>query len=142
MIRRKDSFGYIDFIRGKYSTHNIEHVQNIVNEMSIQEKYRILNMPFEKLWNLMWGETKNIQYKSEEFSSSKKFDILKNGVFLEGTQISLNDIVENSNTSWVETEWEFPKGRRNYQEKDIDCALREFEEETGICQKNIIVHFK
>jgi 8-oxo-dGTP pyrophosphatase MutT (NUDIX family) len=137
MIRRKDSFGYIDFIRGKYSTHNIEHVQNIVNEMSIQEKYRILNMPFDKLWNLMWGETTNIQYKNEEFSSSKKFDILKNGVFLEGTQISLNDIVKNSNTAWVETEWEFPKGRRNYQEKDIDCALREFEEETGICQKNI-----
>ena len=24
MIRRKDSFGYIDFIRGKYLSHNIE----------------------------------------------------------------------------------------------------------------------
>jgi 8-oxo-dGTP pyrophosphatase MutT (NUDIX family) len=140
MIRRKDSFGYIDFIRGKYSTHNIEHVQNIVNEMSIQEKYRILNMPFDKLWNLMWGETSNIQYKNEEFSSCKKFDILKNGVLIEEcTQISLSDIIENSNTSWQETEWEFPKGRRNYQEKDIDCALREFEEETGISQQNIHV---
>ena len=25
----------------------------------------------------------------------------------------------------------FPKGRRNYQEKDIYCAIREFTEETG-----------
>ena len=25
-----------------------------------------------------------------------------------------------------------PKGRRNYKEKDLECALREFEEETGI----------
>ena len=37
-----------------------------------------------------------------------------------------------SNTSWNETEWEFPKGRRNQKEKDLECALREFEEETGI----------
>merc|ERR1712167_450966 len=32
---------------------------------------------------------------------------------------------------WVETEWGFPKGRRNYNEKDLTCAIREFEEETG-----------
>ena len=32
---------------------------------------------------------------------------------------------------WGEPEWGFPKGRRNYHEKDISCALREFEEETG-----------
>ena len=31
MIRRKDTFGYIDFIRGKYSPYNIEHIQNIIN---------------------------------------------------------------------------------------------------------------
>lgn len=42
MIRRKDSFGYIDFIRGKYSPYNIYQIQKIVDEMSIQEKY---------LWN-------------------------------------------------------------------------------------------
>ena len=29
MIRRKDSFGYIDFIRGKYTHHNIYHLLNI-----------------------------------------------------------------------------------------------------------------
>jgi len=32
---------------------------------------------------------------------------------------------------WNEPEWGFPKGRRNTQEKDYDCALREFSEETG-----------
>ena len=34
MLRRKDSFGYIDFIRGKYSPYNIYQVQNIINETS------------------------------------------------------------------------------------------------------------
>jgi hypothetical protein len=42
MIRRKDSFGYIDFIRGKYTLNNIDHIQGIINEMSIQEKKNIL----------------------------------------------------------------------------------------------------
>ena len=32
---------------------------------------------------------------------------------------------------WLEPEWGFPKGRRNNQEKDFDCAIREFCEETG-----------
>ena len=137
MIRRKDSFGYIDFIRGKYSPYNIEHIQNIVNEMSNQEKDRLLNGTFDKLWNYMWSETANSQYKSEEVASSKKFELIKNGVFIDDNKITLNDIIKNSNTKWLETEWEFPKGRRNYQEKDIDCALREFEEETGIFKKKI-----
>jgi 8-oxo-dGTP pyrophosphatase MutT (NUDIX family) len=34
-------------------------------------------------------------------------------------------------SSWLETEWGFPKGRRNHKESDYDCALREFNEETG-----------
>jgi 8-oxo-dGTP pyrophosphatase MutT (NUDIX family) len=51
--------------------------------------------------------------------------------------VTLKQLLENSTTSWNETEWEFPKGRKNYQERDIDCALREFEEETGISKENI-----
>ena len=48
-------------------------------------------------------------------------------------------IVNKSNTEWKETEWEFPKGRRNNREKDLECALREFKEETGIYCENICV---
>ena len=53
--------------------------------------------------------------------------------------VTLKDIIEKTNTDWKETEWEFPKGRRNSKEKDLDCALREFEEETGISQDNVTV---
>jgi 8-oxo-dGTP pyrophosphatase MutT (NUDIX family) len=137
MLRRKDSFGYIDFIRGKYSPYNIEHLQNIINEMSVIEKERIISLNFDILWKQMWGETSNIQYKNEEVLSSKKFEIITNGILINGNMITLKDIVYNSNTQWHETEWEFPKGRRNYQEKDLECALREFEEETGISSKQI-----
>ena len=32
---------------------------------------------------------------------------------------------------------DFQKGRRNFQEKDLNCALREFEEETGYIKSNV-----
>lgn len=139
MIRRKDSFGYIDFIRGKYTPHNINQLITIIDEMSIQEKNRILTLPFDTLWSEMWGgiNNGNNQYKNEEILSKKKFELLKEGIFVSDSFIKLEDIVNMSKTSWVETEWEFPKGRRNQKEKDLSCALREFEEETGI-QKNKI----
>jgi 8-oxo-dGTP pyrophosphatase MutT (NUDIX family) len=132
MLRRKDSFGYIDFVRGKYSPYNISQIQDIVNEMSIDEKRRILEESFETLWKNMWGNITTTQYKAEENASMKKMEIIKAGVTINDKLITLEEIVNNSDTKWFETEWEFPKGRRNYKEKDLDCALREFEEETGI----------
>jgi 8-oxo-dGTP pyrophosphatase MutT (NUDIX family) len=139
MIRRKDSFGFIDFIRGKYSPYNIFQVQNIINEMSLVEKKGILTETFDTLWLNMWGNSSNIQYKNEELSSSKKMETIRNGVIINNENITLKNIVDNSPTKWNETEWEFPKGRRNHKEKDLDCALREFEEETGISKEKITV---
>ena len=139
MIRRKDSFGYIDFMRGKYSPYNIFQLQKIIDEMSILEKTRILADPFDQLWIQMWGETTNVQYKNEELSSSKKMDLIRNGIIINDENVTLKSIVENSKTEWNETEWEFPKGRRNNKEKDLECALREFEEETGINKNKINV---
>jgi 8-oxo-dGTP pyrophosphatase MutT (NUDIX family) len=125
---------------GKYSPYNIYQIQNIVDEMSLSEKERILTEPFEKLWIEMWGgETSNIQYKNEELVSPKKMDIIRNGVIIDDDTITLKNIVEKSTTRWSEPEWEFPKGRRNNKEKDLDCALREFEEETGISRNKISV---
>ena len=139
MIRRKDSFGYIDFIRGKYVLNNLEQLQSIFNEMSITEREKIRENDFETLWTMMWGETLiGTQYKGEEMASQKKFDALKLGVPMgNGEIITLEKLIEYSETKGKETEWEFPKGSRNYQEKDLECALREFEEETGLLKKDI-----
>jgi 8-oxo-dGTP pyrophosphatase MutT (NUDIX family) len=132
MIRRKDSFGYIDFMRGKYSPYNTHQLQTMIDEMSIAEKERIIAEPFEKLWSQMWGDNSKTQFKNEEFASSKKFKQIKEGVTIYDETYTLKDIIDKSETKWTETEWEFPKGRRNPKEKDLDCAIREFEEETGI----------
>ena len=138
MVRRKNSFGYIDFIRGKYSLQNLHQVQNMINEMSLEEKNNLLNYSFVDLWYQMWGNN-NIKYKIEENTSIKKFEELKKGVYFNSEWVTLKMLINSSSTQWEETEWEFPKGRRNYQEKDIDCAIREFEEETGLSRDDITI---
>ena len=64
--------------------------------MSVDEKNRLLTLPFDTLWNEMWGETTNTQYKGEEFSSSKKMDIIRAGVTINNEIYTLNDIVNKS----------------------------------------------
>ena len=48
-------------------------------------------------------------------------------------------LIKESKTTWGTPEWGFPKGRRNYQENDLTCGLREFEEETGYDRSNISI---
>jgi 8-oxo-dGTP pyrophosphatase MutT (NUDIX family) len=134
MICRKDTLGYIDFMRGKYSVSNKDYLMNMLKQMTVSEKERIKNCTFDQLWNSIWGnEEISMQYKSEEAVSKDKFNILKNGVVVKSEYYNLETMIETSNeeTAWEEPEWGFPKGRRNYQEKDYVCAIREFTEETG-----------
>lgn len=139
MIRRKDSLGYIDFMRGKYSLNSKEYMLNMLNQMTLEEKDRLKTHEFKDLWYGVWGGSPlSLQYKNEETISMDKFKALQFGQsFQENRIYTLNDLIDESNTNqtWTETEWGFPKGRRNNRETDYDCALREFTEETGYSPK-------
>lgn len=134
MIRRKDTLGFIDFMRGKYSIYNKEYLINMFKQMTCIEKERICSMTFDDLWKDIW-KTEHIssQYKVEEVISKDKFNSLKNGIVNKNIFYSIETIIQEiTDEFWEEPEWGFPKGRRNYMEKDYDCAVREFVEETGI----------
>ena len=132
MICRKDSLGYIDFIRGKYNLYDREYILSLINEMTEKEKVDLLSNDFDALWKNLWGGFVGTQYNSEENSSNRKFYLLKEGIYFENYFYSLENIIKESTTSWETPEWVFPKGRRNYQEDDKKCAMREFSEETGV----------
>jgi len=140
MIRRKDTLGYIDFMRGKYSVYNKDYILNMLKQMTIEEKELLGRGDFNLLWKRIWGdEYISNQYKSEENISRDKFNTLYNGVMFKNEFFTLNMLIEDSNNydTWIEPEWGFPKGRRNYQESDYECALREFQEETGYNTKQL-----
>jgi len=124
LIQRKDSLGYVDFLRGKYNENNNFQLKNIINEMTETEKDNILKYSYAELWDKLWNKT-NEKY---DIKNEEKFNYIK--------LYKLH--LFNTEIKWLEPEWGFPKGRRNYKERDIDCAIREFEEETGYSKNNLI----
>lgn len=138
MICRKDSLGYIEFLRGKYPLYNKEYIQNLIDEMTIDEKKNLLTKSFDQLWKGLWGEFIGLQYRGEEKHSRDKFIQIKRGIkVFNDKSYDLESMISESTTNWETPEWGFPKGRRNYQESDVTCAYREFEEETGFLKDNI-----
>lgn len=135
MIRRNHTFGFMDFIRGKYSLYNRDFLTNLFKEMTVVERNMIQKNDFSDLWKYLWNHrTINSQYRQEERLSEDKFNALKSGILFQNTVYSIDTILEECSildNQWEEQEWGFPKGRRNHFERDYDCALREFREETG-----------
>lgn len=131
MIRRKNSLNYIEFIRGKYETTDKEHLNKMFKFMTKEENCKITSFSFESMWNDIWKETAKSKVYQKEFNMSKlKFEELKSKNF--------HDLLNPDNQSiYQEPEWGFPKGRRNISEKNLDCAIREFYEETNYSLTNM-----
>ena len=146
MINRKDSLCYIDFLRGKYNPYNINYVKILVDKFSNEEKQKILNFDFDTLWKRLWliDEIKQTRFLKDYERGKQKFEVLKNGYICQktGQQINLHYLVGRSNTDYKFPEWEFPKGRKEKNESNKDCAIREFKEETNISpdEYNLIVN--
>lgn len=128
MIRRKHTLGYIEFIRGRYKPDNLDGIIFLFQQMTKGEIEKIGKLKFEELWDDFWGTSEKKNLLEQEFIKSKeKFYMLKNNQ----TELGLSFYVDNVKPSWNEAEWGFPKGRRNKNEINVDCAKREFEEESG-----------
>ena len=131
MIRRKDSLGFVDFVRGKYKSSDKLYLENIIHEMTTKEKELLVTRPFSELWRYLWMCGPESYPRLEEKNASIKSHALAGGVTNGTESFSLSSLVEASTSAWTEPEWGFPKGRRNFHEKELECAIREFNEETG-----------
>lgn len=120
MVKRKDSMSYMEFIRGKYNITDIEYIQKLIMNMTVSEQKNIISEEFDTLWTKLWGPGRDTH--SLEYENSK----------INYNCIDRKKIVEDCPSKFTEPEWGFPKGRRMRGESDLDCALREFNEETNI----------
>jgi 8-oxo-dGTP pyrophosphatase MutT (NUDIX family) len=120
MVRRKDSMSYMEFLRGKYELMQAEYVHRLIQNMTQDEQRRIVEMPFLTLWSQLWGDTRDV-HSPEFYDAKEKFEALDR-----------TRLVYEHRSEWSEPEWGFPKGRRMRGETDVDCAIREFYEETNI----------
>lgn len=149
MICRRDSFGYSDFMYTKSCMYNDVYMLDIINEMTLSEKERIQQCL--DVMKLQEKSTNNEVSKSSNHNSInnnihlidsaiyRKVQSYENYIKLHNLSFSLETLLQKTTTAWSECEWGFPKGRRNLHEKDLSCALREFEEETGYKRQFITI---
>jgi len=124
LVQRKDTIGYIDFIRGKYPQlpEGLKLLKILFGEMTYTEKHRILTLSFDKLWTDLWICKDSRAFLNDYALAKKKYEKLD----------ILNLVLDNlENSKWNTNEYCIAKGRRNNAESIIACAIREFSEETG-----------
>ena len=131
MVQRRDTLGFVEFMRGKYNLENEKYIYELFKIMTENERLNILSYEFDILWENLWMNKNLKKFHNEYNNSKKKFNMLKKGVVINDETISLNSIHTKIEVLYQEPEWGFPKGRRNLKEGDLDCAKREFEEESG-----------
>jgi 8-oxo-dGTP pyrophosphatase MutT (NUDIX family) len=124
LIRRRDSLGYVEFLRGRYSLTTTDFIQRLIDQMTADEHRRLLTQSFDDLWNILWNYQNTRQYRNEYEHAKQLFERLKSSG-------RLAEYIRDCTTSWSEPEWGFPKGRRSHHETEFRTAVREFREETG-----------
>ena len=132
LVQRKVSIGFFSFMRGKYSDDNL--MKEYISEMTPFERNLLKSKTFDEIWDFLWESPHN--------NAAKEPVWLKNYInakrkFL---QVNVQQLLLDIPGLFDDTEYVFPKGKRNDQnETSLKCALREFTEETGIQNKNVCV---
>lgn len=148
MIQKRDSLCYVEFLRGKYDLANRDYLLRLFSNMTNGEKQRIIASTFDTMWQELWADDipHSRKFYANFLDSKNKFESLRKGYLLKEedgitlTPFGLQVLVTTSSSLHEQSEWEFPKGRRQLAESDMGCALREFEEETGISRTRVRIN--
>jgi len=135
LIQRRDSLGYVEFLRGKYKLDNPDYILLLLNGMTAEERQRLISNGFDKLWENLWNSQNTRQYRNEYEIAKRQFEALRTTGDVMGKL--LNTYVTQTTTEWPSPEWGFPKGRRSLHESELTCATREFTEETGLSRTTL-----
>jgi len=130
IIRRCESMGLVDLLRGKYCNRNVEDICKVyLEEMTADEREMVLTQTFDQLCAHIWLNRNSKNYRYEIARSRAKWE-----------RLDLEKLVKETTAKYTEPEYGIPKGRRNVNESILECAVREFEEETCISPNDYAVY--
>lgn len=139
MVEKRVSYYFLDFVLNKYTHKDIPSLSNMLSNMTTDEKLILKYMNPKKIWFKAWLEdidNPNItlmrlkQYHKFEAKFRETISKIKEHKFIK----LLNMTKHNNNM------WEIPKGRKlNKSEKNLNCAIREFTEETNYDSSKITI---
>lgn len=125
LICKRFTYAFNTFAQGLYNSNSDEELIKLFNGMTVDEKHDILSLKFAQIWYRVWL---NSGKRRHTYCVAKnKYD----NAFLVDEGARLRRLISKSTNS--DRIWEIPKGKKkNKQEPDIHCAIREFYEETGV----------
>lgn len=127
-MRRKDSLSFSEIVRAGYNIQDKNYIKDMLQRITQDELEFLKNAKSsDEIWNKLWTD----KIKNFDFTKAKsKLQQLIDGVTSKNETYSFSSLIENISSPYIEPEWGFPKGRRMPKESEIQCAIREFVEET------------
>ena len=58
LLCRRNTIGFVQLVRGKYSFSDINYIQQIINVLTNNELEQIKTLDFGALWELLWQDIK------------------------------------------------------------------------------------
>lgn len=142
-IKKRCTYSYINFITSTYNyeSDKVKYISHLFNNMTVEEKIIISSLNFDNMWfygflciPTIISKTSNNSYS---YNNYLKYKNIFTKTFITGGNSVLNLSSLISQSKSINNVWEIPKGRKNSNESNINCALREFEEETGISKTKL-----
>ncbi len=133
LVQRKYTYEFCDFIKGNFS--NIEQLKYLISRFTEIEKFLIFKFFIGDYVKLFLFAT---PHKTTNTKTYVNFVNNYTTLFIPNFE-ELNKYTYDSNHIQKSINlWEIPRGKKNYWEKPINCAMREFSEETGVEKKKLI----
>lgn len=125
ICQRRDTIEYADFVRGKITK---KFLSIYLKLMTVSEKNKILLYTFDELWDDLWvSHTCRLYKEAYEYAKTKY-----NQYIDDAKKLLIDFNLTNDLELIKEPPWGFPKGKKHLTENELECALREFKEETRI----------
>jgi 8-oxo-dGTP pyrophosphatase MutT (NUDIX family) len=129
LCQRRDSISYAEFLKNKLEPNVVDMHINLMSDAERERCiYYYARGDPESLWDDLWINHKSRIYKNDMQKCCDAFKI--------NMKKHINKFLHPQGNR-TENPWGFSKGRKLPAESDIDCAIREFQEETTIPSENI-----
>lgn len=157
LIKKRYTYNFMLFVLGNYNKRDEKTIRKLFNGMTLAEKIDIMSLRFDILWYRIWMEfpesKRFLKNKDEQTDIFKRLtNTCKRNKFTPNVSLSFDFYIKKKNkfescflsdngsrlhsllmgTKNANLIWEIPKGRKKKKETMLDCAIREFKEETGV----------
>jgi len=140
LVHKRYTYAFSEFVNGNYiylhnndskfflkKKYTIMSVEALLEQMTTNELLDILSLNFEQIWYRFC-----LNVKKDDPHYLKKYNKFKTEFLDFDGGKKLVNMIKNVKTRG-NLIWEVPKGRKNNnKESDLECAIREVTEETGI----------